>query len=135
MRTLFTLLLITINSFIFAQSYVGGEIGKNNLGFTLHNEIELDSSFVIGGFKTVVSDDPIVKLRAGFKVGTDKLHVVIYLPIMNFSLKEMRYNTPFNTEIRYSPESKLLTDFKFIFGIEIYKDTTYPYLNVMIPFK
>ena len=86
---LFTFISINLN----AQNYVGAELGRNNYGFTLYNELEPDSSFVVGGFKTVVSENSEIKLRAGVKIGSPKLHVVLYLPVLNYSFEAKKFNT------------------------------------------
>lgn len=127
---LFTLFTLNLN----AQNYVGAELGRNNYGFTLYNELEPDSSFVVGGFKTVVSENSEIKLRAGVKIGSPKLHVVLYLPVLNYSFEAKKFNTPYNAEVRFTFQKGLLQDFKAVVGVEIYKDQTYPYISVMLPF-
>lgn len=134
MKHLYTLLILAIPYFCFSQNYIGGEAGENFYGFTLHNEIEPDSSFVVGGFKTVVGKESNIKLRAGVKIGNPKLHVVIYAPILNYSFVEKKYNTPFNSEVRWTINKGMFSQVKVIAGVEIYKDKTYPYLNVVVPF-
>lgn len=126
---LFTLLTLNLN----AQSYIGGEVG-NKYAFTILNEIEPDSSFVIGGFKTVISEESNIKLRVGVKIGNPNLHVVLYAPILNYSFSEKKYNTPFNSEVRYTFQKGFLKTIKVIVGVEIYKDKNIPYLNIVLPF-
>ncbi len=137
MKQILILLLICF-SFLsyssYSQSYIGGELGTSGTyGVTLNQEI--DTSYVLMSLKTTISESPSFKGRLGVKIGNPELYVVVFIvPIFNLDLKTMSYSTPFNAEIRYSPKCKMC-DFKFCFGTEIYKDGTYTYLNVLIPFK
>lgn len=134
MKILFTLLVCLIPFLSQSQSYIGGEIGtQNTYGVTLNQEI--DTSWILMSLKTTISENPSFKARLGVKIGTPTLHVAVFiLPIFNLDLKRMKYSTPFNAEIRYSPKVEMC-DFKFCFGAEMYKDGTYTYLNILIPFK
>ncbi|MBK8156424.1 MAG: hypothetical protein IPK55_10745 [Streptococcus sp.] len=106
---------------------------KGSYGVTLNQEI--DTSYILMSLKTTIGENPTFKGRLGIKIGSPELHVVVFIvPIFNLNLKTMKYNTPFNAEIRYTPKIEMC-NFKFCFGTEIYKDGTYTYLNVLIPFK
>ena len=45
-------------------------------------------------------------------------------------LREMKYNTPFNGEVRYK-----ISDYLLIGGLEVYSDKPYFYVNILIPFR
>lgn len=115
-------------------SYIGGELGTSSTyGVTLHQEI--DTGFVLMSLKTTISENPSFKARLGIKIGNPQLHVAVFiLPIFNLDLKKMSYSTPFNAEIRFSPKCNMC-DFRFMLGTELYKNGSYTYFNVLIPFK
>ena len=96
---LFSLFTLNLN----AQSYIGFEVGKDNYGVTLNQEI--DTSFFILSLKTTIASESTFKARIGFKIGKPDLHVALFIiPIYNLNLTNLKYNTPFNFELRYTPQ-------------------------------
>lgn len=127
---LFTLFTLSLN----AQSYVGVEAGKNNYGFTLNQEI--DTSFIILSLKTTIASQSTFKARVGFKIGKPNLHVALFIiPIYNLNLTNLKYNTPFNFELRYNPNVEMLKGIRVLLGVELYKNGNHPYINIIVPFK
>lgn len=113
-------------------TYVGATLTTDYVGISITSEIEY--SFIVLSLQTNLNSvDPTFKGRMGFQVG-DKLKFVLFMPIMNLSLKEFSYNTPPAVELRYRPTISK-TPFLLIFGTEFYKDNAFPYLTMSIPFK
>lgn len=125
--------LLVIISFLFlttctyAQMHTGIEIA-DRIGFVMQGEVK--AKFALLQIKTTVSSDPTFQLKGGFRIGNDKLHGVVYLPIFNYSLEQTAYNTPLNFEVRYK-----ITDYWIVGGVEVYSDRPRPYLNLLVNFK
>ncbi len=116
----------------YANTYVGATLTTDYIGLSITSEIEYD--FIVLSLQTNINSvDPTFKGRLGLQVGNE-LKFVMFLPIMNYSLKEYAYNTPPVVELRYKP-TLLDTKFMFCLGGEFYKNTAFPYLTVSIPFK
>lgn len=113
-------------------TYVGATLTTDYVGISITSEIEY--SFIVLSLQTNLNSvDPTFKGRMGFQVG-DKLKFVVFMPIMNLSLKEFSYNTPPTVELRYRPVISK-TPFLLAFGTEFYKGNAFPYLTVSTPFK
>ena len=127
---LFSLFTLNLN----AQSYIGFEVGKENYGVTLNQEI--DTSFFILSLKTTIASESTFKARIGFKIGKPDLHVALFIiPIYNLNLTNLKYNTPFNFELRYNPQIEVLKGIRVLLGVELYKNGNHPYINIIVPFK
>lgn len=130
-----TILLITLIPFLShsqATTYVGLTGTPNYVGFSITSEIEYD--FVLMSLQTNINNyDPTFKGRLGLQVG-NKIKMVMFLPIFNYSLTEYAYNTSVNVEFRYKP-TVISTEFLLIAGAEFYKNKPNYYLTISIPFK
>lgn len=135
MKLIYILLISIVPFLSYSQSYIGIEVGKRPT-FVLNQEI--DTSFIVLSLKTNIGEESTLQGKIGFKIGSPKLHVVVFsLPIFNLNLKTNKYNTPFNVELRYNPKLKIDSklELHLRFGVELYKNGNYPYLNILIPFK
>jgi len=129
MKILLLISSIFLFSYCNAQSYIGLEITEPKyIGVVLLQEI--DTTFVLMQTKTIISIDPRVQLKVGFILPNKRFTPVIYMPVFNLSLKEMKYNTPLEVAMRYKSK-----DFLFLLGSEIYLDKVYYYLNLLVEFK
>lgn len=110
-----------------AQTY----IGNNNLSLCFLNERveKLGTGEFIWGFKTVIGEESLLKLRMGFQLSNGKWSAIIFLPVLNLNLKTMLYNTPINAEARYR------SFFLFVGGVEIYTNKPLFYGSILIPFN
>lgn len=87
------------------QSYIGVDnkdfclVQEARVKFGGTNEYQKQTSFLIG-FKTIVRQDPALKFRAGFELREGILGTVVYMPLFNLSLSELKYNTPISLEVR-----------------------------------
>jgi len=134
MKVLIILLLTIVPFLSNAQSntYLGGTVTPDYLGISITSEVEY--KFILLSLQTNINSvDPTFKGMLGFQAG-QSIKFVVFMPIMNLSLKELKYNTPFVAQLRYKPEI-LNTKFLCVFGGEFYKDTVLPYVTISIPFE
>lgn len=117
------------------QSYIGVDnknfclVQEARVKFGGTSEYQKQTSFLFG-FKTIVRQDPVLKFRAGFELREGIVGTVVYIPLLNLSLKELKYNTPISMEVRCYTKWLLLAG-----GVELYKDLPYYYVNIFIPFQ
>lgn len=134
MKLFYTLLICLIPFLSKAQTYVGVDVFPDKYGITIQSEI--DTFDLILSLKTSLTNlDPTFKARFGVKLGSPEVHMVVYMPILNLSLKEFAYNSAFNIELRYRPNLFDLKNILTTTGVEFYKDQAYPYLTIAIQFR
>ena len=131
MKGILLVLLLMVVSYSKAQY-----IGIQNTSFTIYNEIDT-SRFVIRigaliGLRS--NDESLLQVKAGYKVlrftKRKNLALIMYIPVMNYSIASRGYNTPFNAELDYK-----LKKIRFTIGTMIYKDKIDYYGTISIPFK
>jgi hypothetical protein len=127
MKSLLILILLFIAARCWSQFMVGAEI-SDYAGFVMQGEIDVDIAIL--QLKTTISADPTFQTKIGFKTNKHKLHGIIYIPMLNYSLEQTAYNTPIATELRYKTK-----DYWFVLGSEFYLDKPRPYFNVLLNFK
>lgn len=134
MKPYLTILLLVLFTKLYSQTYLGGSVNTQYASVEVTSEI--DTSFIVLSLKTSLNQqDPTFKARLGFKAGPSEFHLVVFAPIFNLSLREFKYNTPFNLELRYRPKWEVIPDILLVGGTEIYQDQFLPYLSIGIPFK
>ena len=132
----FLLLLVTILLLAHQKcqgQWLGGTISRYPSVTTM---IEMEQGFARLSLVTHVNgQDPQFRVRFG--VAYDKipgLEFVAFAPIMNLSLKQMAYNTPFGAEVRWKLDSDT---YRLVLGTDIWpKGQVFsPYFTAFAKFK
>ncbi len=108
-----------------SQVYLGFSKGTHNQNYLrIHIEQKVSFTRIEVSYLTDFNEQ-YIQVKEGFGGEIGKWGFYGYIPFMNFSVKERKFNTPFSFEVFYSDYASL--------NFDIYKDVTIPSIRIKIP--
>ena len=119
MKTLKTILLTLVPFFSYSQLYITPSFGTQEEQY-IRAELEIRESFIIlqGSYQTNLKDKSNIQCKFGFGYNYNNFGMYVYLPYLNYSIKETGYSTPFCAELFYKRALSL--------NLDVYKNTIVP---------